>query len=66
MFAMLPPLTNRPPHDAGKPMNSATHRTACRSISVAAGDSDQAPTFGLIAAASMSPRMPIGAADAVM
>ena len=44
MFAMLPPLTNNPPHDGGKPMNSAIQRTVCSSISVAAGDSDHAPT----------------------
>ena len=47
-------------------MSSAIHRTVCDSISVAAGDSVQAPTFGFTAAARKSPRMPIGAGGAVM
>ena len=66
MFAMLPPLTSSPPLSIGKPINSAIHRTVCASTSVAAGDSRHAPTFGLSAAASKSPRMPIGAGDEVM
>ena len=63
---MLPPLTSRPPHAAGKPISSAIQRTVCASISVAAGDRTHAPTFGFSAAASRSPRMPIGAGGAVM
>ncbi len=47
-------------------MSSAIHRTVCDSISVAAGDSVHAPTFGFTAAASRSPSMPIGAGAAVM
>ena len=46
---MLPPLTRSPPQSAGYPISSAIHRTVCDSISVAAGDSVQAPTFGLSA-----------------
>ncbi len=46
-------------------MSEAIHRTVCDSISVAAGDSVQAPTFALRAAARKSPRMPIGAGGAV-
>ena len=47
-------------------MSAAIHRTVCDSISVAAGDSIQAPTLGLTAAARKSPRIPIGAGGAVM
>ena len=66
MFAMLPPLTSRPPQSAGKPINSAIQRTVCASISVAAGDSVHEPTLGFSAEARKSPRMPIGAGGAVM
>ena len=38
----------------------------CDSISVAIGESVHAPRFGLIAAASRSPNMPIGAGDEVI
>ena len=46
-FATFPPLTMMPPESAGKPISSATHRTVCRSISVATGDNAQAPQFAL-------------------
>jgi hypothetical protein len=65
-FAMLPPLTMRPPHRSGKPMSCAIHRTVCASISVAAGDSVHAPTLAFTADARKSPRTPIGAGGAVM
>jgi hypothetical protein len=63
---MLPPLTNSPPQSAGYPISSAIQRTAWDSISVAIGDSVQAPTFALTDAASNSARMPIGAGDEVI
>ena len=47
-------------------MSDAIHLTVCDSISVAAGDSIHAPTFGFTAEARKSPRMPIGAGGAVM
>ncbi len=47
-------------------MSSAIQRTVCDSISVAAGESVHAPTFGFTAAASRSPSIPIGAGAAVM
>ena len=47
-------------------MSSAIHRTVCASISVAAGDSVHAPTFGFTAAASKSASIPMGAGEAVM
>ena len=43
-------------------MNSAIQRTACRSISVAAGESDHAPQFGLTDDASKSKVKIYGAA----
>ena len=46
--------------------NPAIQRTAWLSISLATGESVHAPRFGFTAAASMSERMPIGAAPAVM
>ena len=63
---MLPPLTMSPPHDAGKPISCAIQRMVCASTSVAAGDSVRAPTLAFSADASRSPRMPIGAGEAVM
>ena len=66
MLAMFPPLTSNPPHVAGNPIRSAIHVTVCASISVATGDSVRAPTFGLTAAASRSPSIPIGEALDVM
>ncbi len=66
MLAMLPPLTNSPPHPGGYPTSSAIHAIACRSISVATGESDQAPTLGFTAAASRSARIPSGAGDEVI
>src|SRR5262245_49232272 len=47
-------------------MREAIHRTVWHSISVAAGESIHAPTFGFTAAARKSPRIPIGAGGAVM
>ena len=47
-------------------MSEAIHRTVWDSISVAAGDNVQAPTFGFTAAARNSPRIPIGAGGAVI
>src|SRR5215472_10804855 len=47
-------------------MSEAIHRTVCDSISVAAGESIHAPTFGFTAEARKSPRIPIGAGAAVM
>jgi hypothetical protein len=38
----------------------------CRSISEAAGDNSQPPTFGFNAEARRSPSMPIGAGEDVM
>ena len=63
---MLPPLTISPPHAVGKPISCAIQRTVCASSSVAAGDRTRAPTLAFSAAASRSPRMPIGAGEAVM
>jgi hypothetical protein len=63
---MLPPLTSRPPQSSGNPISSAIQRTVCDSISVAIGASFQAPVFALIAAASRSPSMPMGAGLEVM
>jgi hypothetical protein len=65
-FATLPPLTMMPPESLGNPISSATHRTVCRSISVATGDNAHAPQFALSDAASMSASAPIGDADDVM
>ncbi len=47
-------------------MSCAIQRTVSASISVAAGDRIQAPTFGFAAAASSSPSTPMGAGEAVM
>ncbi len=63
---MLPPLTISPPQVDGKPISSAIQRTVWASTSVAAGDRTRAPAFAFSADASRSPRMPIGAGDAVM
>ena len=66
MLAMLPPLTRIPSHLPGSPMNSESQRMHSFSISVAIGDSAQAPQFGFTAAASSSASAPTGAADDVM
>ena len=50
----------------GMPSSSAIQRTHWPSISVAIGESCQAPTFGFTAAASRSASAPIGAAEEVM
>ena len=63
---MLPPLTSRPPQFCGYPMNSAIQRIVCPSISLAAGESFQAPALGLTTAAIRSPNAPMGVALEVM
>ena len=63
---MFPPLTSRPSPDAGNPISSAIQRVVWASISVAIGARVNAPTFWLIADASRSARMPIGAGLDVM
>jgi hypothetical protein len=47
-------------------MNSAIHLMVWASISLAAGDSNHAPTFGFTAAPRKSPSIPIGAGDEVI
>src|SRR3990172_251846 len=47
-------------------MSSAIQRIVCASISLATGESTQAPTFGLTADAMRSPSMPSGAGEEVM
>ncbi len=66
MFAMLPPLTSRPPVPRAHPTSSAIHATVCSSMSVAIGDRPHEPQFGFTVAASSSASEPSGAADEVM
>jgi hypothetical protein len=62
-FAMVPPERSNPPASSGYPTKRAIQRRHCRSISVAAGPSFQAPAFVLVHAASASANMPIMAPD---
>ena len=53
-LAIAPPVSTSPAAVSGSPKRPASQRVRCSSISVAAGASRKAPTFGLIPAASSS------------